>query len=87
MRNIQQRRMMERAIKLFGSEQAVGDAIGYSQHAVNRAKATGVITTRMAYALHSATDGELDCKLLCPELNIEAQLRKLRRVRPQQARG
>jgi len=54
------------AIELFGSEWKLAEAIGYSQHAVWRAKNLGRVSPRMATAIHRATGGKIKRHVLCP---------------------
>jgi DNA-binding transcriptional regulator YdaS (Cro superfamily) len=62
------RAQMERAIHLFGSEKKLGNAIGYSQHAVWHAKKTGRVSPRMAVEIERATRGAVTRIGLCPEV-------------------
>lgn len=59
---------IEEAIKLVGSEQKLGKATGYTQHAIWRAKKRGSVTPGMALAIHHATNGEVPANDLRPDL-------------------
>lgn len=69
--------LIERAISLYGSEAALGKAIGYTQHGIWRARQSGRVSPRMALRIHAATQGKIDCRKLCPDLNVKARLREL----------
>jgi hypothetical protein len=60
------RKLLEAAIAAYGSEQKLGDAIGFSQNAVSVAKRRGSVTWGMATAIHFATNGKFNCNMLCP---------------------
>ena len=60
---------IERAIAEKGSEQKLGDATGYSQVAINKAKQAGKVSPEMAIAIARATSVPLSC--LAPSL-VEA---------------
>jgi len=66
------RRHMVRAIALFGSERKLGDAIGYTQHAVWRAKTTGRPAPRMAIAIDLATGGKVSRFDLRPDMFVRS---------------
>ena len=78
---------MEQAVALFGSEAKLGTAIGYTQHGVHRARASGRVTPVMAVRIHVATGGQIDCKLLCPALDVAAQVKRRRTTRRKGARN
>lgn len=80
------RRLLDRAVDHFGSEEKLGLAIGYSQHGIHRARRAGSATPQMAYAIHVATKGLFDYRKLCPALDCEAQL-KLAHARLETARA
>jgi DNA-binding transcriptional regulator YdaS (Cro superfamily) len=56
------------AIELFGSERKLGDAIGFAQHSVWRAKTIGRVSPRMASAIEAATRGKIKRINLCPKV-------------------
>jgi DNA-binding transcriptional regulator YdaS (Cro superfamily) len=60
------RKLMEAAIARFGSEAALGTAIGYSQNAVHWAKRRGHASWEMALLIEHVTKGEIPARLLCP---------------------
>ncbi len=62
------RHLLEKAISHFGSEAKLGQATGYSQHAVWMAKARGRVTAEMAVAIDRATGGEVRKSALRPDI-------------------
>jgi len=59
---------MLKAIEQLGSEWKLAAAIGYSQHAIWRAKTLGRVSPRMANAIEAATDGKVKRTDLCPKV-------------------
>ena len=58
-----------RAIELAGgSEAKLGERIGFSQVAINKAKHRGSVSAEMALALHHFTSGEVPASGLRPDL-------------------
>lgn len=58
---------LDRAIeRAGGSEAKLGEAIGYSQVAINKAKKAGRCTTGIAAAIHHWSGGEIRADELCP---------------------
>lgn len=60
--------LLNAAVDMFGSQAKLGRAIGFSQHAVWAALTRGVVSPRMARAIHNATEGKIDKAHLCPEI-------------------
>jgi len=69
------RKAMLSAIELRGSEWALAEAIGYTQHAVWRAKTTGRVSARMATAIEAATGGKIKRIYLNPKVFGPATVR------------
>jgi len=67
------REHIESAIKITGSETKLGEATGYSQHAIWRAKRRGSVSPEMALAIHRATNGAVPACVLRPDLWPTAQ--------------
>lgn len=59
---------IEEAIRYAGSEAKLGEATGYSQHAIWRAKVRGSVTPEMALRIHRATKGGVPASALRPDL-------------------
>lgn len=57
-----------KAIEDAGSEAKLGEASGYSQHAIWRAKKKGSVTPEMALAIQRATNGRVTARSLCPSV-------------------
>jgi DNA-binding transcriptional regulator YdaS (Cro superfamily) len=57
-----------RAIKLAGSEAKLGEATGFSQVAINKAKHRGSVSAEMALAIHRFTAGAVPASDLRPDL-------------------
>ena len=57
-----------RAIKEFGSETKLADAIGFSQASVNRARRIGRPTAEMAVNIEIATAGRIKRAWLRPDI-------------------
>lgn len=57
-----------RAVQLAGSEAKLGEATGYSQHAIWRAKKRGSVTPEMALRIHRALSGKVTASQLRPDL-------------------
>lgn len=62
------RELLEKAIRYIGSETKLGQATGYSQHAIWRAKKHGKVTAEMAVAIDRATNGEIPKSALRPDI-------------------
>ena len=62
------RRLIERAIARFGSEASLGEACGYSQHAIWKAKKQGKVSAELAVAIDRATSGEVRREELRPDI-------------------
>ena len=62
------RALIERAIRMYGSEAALGRAIGYTQNGVHQAKRRGQATWEMATLIHHVTGGAIDKYQLCPDM-------------------
>lgn len=63
------RKTIDDAIEIFGSERGLADAIGYSQHAVWKARVGRLakgISPAMAIAIENATEGKVPAEHLCP---------------------
>ena len=60
--------LLQTAVSLFGSQAKLAHAIGFSQHAVWAALTKGIVSPRMARAIHNATGGKIDKADLCPEI-------------------
>ncbi|MBO0715730.1 MAG: helix-turn-helix domain-containing protein [Rhizobiales bacterium] len=75
------RAAMLAAIELLGSEWKLAEAIGYTQHAVWRAKTIGRVSARMATAIEAATDGKIKRLDLCPVCYGPATIRRPSEIR------
>jgi DNA-binding transcriptional regulator YdaS (Cro superfamily) len=67
--------LIEKAIRLAGSEAKLAAAVHVSQPAINKAKKVGRVTAEMAVAIERATGGEISRGELRPDLwpaNLEA---------------
>lgn len=62
------RNHIEAAIRHFGSETKLGEATGYTQHAIWRAKKRGSVTAEMALKIDQATKGDISASMLRPDL-------------------
>lgn len=65
-------RALSEAIRLFGSQAALGAATGYTQNAVYQAARRGRVTPRMALAIERASRRKghpIKCEQLCPGLS------------------
>jgi len=60
--------LLVKAIEIYGSEAALGEACGCSQRAINRAKHLGRVTPQMAIAVERATKNKISRAQLCPEV-------------------
>src|SRR5437868_4514750 len=60
--------LLERAIRMAGSESKLGREIGYSQVAINKAKRRGQVSPAMALAVHRFTQGLVSASALRPDL-------------------
>lgn len=56
------------AIKRAGSEEKLGDAIGYSQHAVWKAKTNAQVSAEMAIKIFVWSGGDIPLSHLRPDL-------------------
>jgi DNA-binding transcriptional regulator YdaS (Cro superfamily) len=59
---------LDRAIALAGSEARLGEATGFSQAAINKAKRRGQASAEMALAIHRFTGGAVAASELRPDL-------------------
>lgn len=59
---------LETAIRILGSESKLGEATGYSQAAINKAKTRGRVSAEMAVAIEKATAGQVPRYRLRPDL-------------------
>lgn len=82
---------MERAIRIAGTEQKLGDLTGYTQRAINKAKQKGRPSAEMALKIAYALNGAVSFGELRPDLrSLNAPHHSLRTVRtsvPPPARG
>lgn len=62
------RKAIEDAIQAAGSEAKLGEGIGYSQVAINKAKHRGSVSADMALRIHRFLGGRVPASRLCPEL-------------------
>lgn len=62
------RELIEKAIKAYKTEAKLGEATGYSQHAIWRAKMRGTVSPGMALRIHAATNGGVSASDLRPDL-------------------
>lgn len=62
------RELIETAIEHCGSEAKLGEATGYSQHGIWRAKMKGMVSAELALAIHRATQGKVSASTLRPDL-------------------
>lgn len=60
--------LIEKAIRLFGTEAKTAKAAGVTQPVVNEAKKTGRVGPKLALGLHRATGGEINKATLRPDL-------------------
>lgn len=63
-----QRTAIELAIKFAGSEAKLGEGIGVSQVAINKAKRRGTVSAEMALAIDRFTSGRVSASHLRPDL-------------------
>lgn len=68
-----QRTPIERAIEFAGSEAKLGEGIGFSQVAINKAKRRGSVSAEMALAIHRFTGGHVPASALRPDLWHDAK--------------
>jgi DNA-binding transcriptional regulator YdaS (Cro superfamily) len=59
---------IQRAIEHAGSEAKLGEGIGFSQVAINKAKHRGSVSAEMALAIHRFTAGAVPASDLRPDL-------------------
>ena len=64
---------IDRAIALAGSEARLGEATGFSQAAINKAKRRGHASAEMALAIHRFTAGAVAASELRPDLWSRAE--------------
>jgi len=57
-----------KAIELAGSEAKLGEGIGFSQVAINKAKHRGSVSPEMALAIHRFSSGSIPASTLRPDL-------------------
>lgn len=76
------RKVIERAIKLAGSEAKLGEGTKFSQVAINKAKHRGHATAEMALAIHRFLNGAVSAADLRPDIwaTHEDAARAARRV-------
>lgn len=68
MRVMDVRDLIEEAIRLAGSEAKLGEATGYSQHAIWKAKKLGRVTPQMAAAIDRALNRRVPKERLRPDV-------------------
>ena len=61
------RAALRQAIAAFGSQMALGQAIGFSQNGVHQALKHGRISPRMASKIEAVTNGTVLAVDLCPD--------------------
>jgi DNA-binding transcriptional regulator YdaS (Cro superfamily) len=59
---------LDRAIALAGSQTRLGEATGFSQAAINKARRRGRLSAEMALAIHRFTAGAVAASELRPDL-------------------
>ena len=59
---------IQRAIEFAGSEAKLGEGIGFSQVAVNKAKHKGRASPAMALAIHHFTSGAVPASAIRPDM-------------------
>lgn len=59
---------IEQAISLAGSEAKLGEGIGFSQVAINKAKHKGRASPAMALAIHRFTGGVISASSIRPDM-------------------
>lgn len=59
---------IEEAIEFAGSEAKLGDGIGFSQVAINKAKHKGRASPEMALAIHRFTGGAVPASKIRPDM-------------------
>jgi len=64
---------IDRAIAFAGSEARLGEATGFSQVAINKAKRRGHASAEMALAIHRFTEGVVSASELRPDLWSRAE--------------
>jgi DNA-binding transcriptional regulator YdaS (Cro superfamily) len=64
---------IDRAIALAGSQARLGEATGFSQPAINKAKRRGHVSAEMALAIHRFTAGAVAASELRPDLWSRAE--------------
>jgi DNA-binding transcriptional regulator YdaS (Cro superfamily) len=60
--------VLDRAIALAGSQTRLGEATGFSQAAINKARRRGRVSAEMALAIHRFTLGAVAASELRPDL-------------------
>jgi len=68
------KKLLREAVRFYGSQDKLAVAIRCSQMAICHALRTGRISPLMAYRIHAATNGEINCVELCPMLDQRRQL-------------
>jgi hypothetical protein len=64
------RKLLQAAIREYGSEAKLGEATGYTQNAIHQAKRRGTVTWEMATTLDAISGGRYPRAQLCPERNV-----------------
>jgi DNA-binding transcriptional regulator YdaS (Cro superfamily) len=59
---------LDRAIAFAGSQTRLGEATGFSQAAINKARRRGRLSAEMALAIHRFTGGAISASELRPDL-------------------
>lgn len=59
---------LQKAVRLFGSEEKLSRAAGFSQNAINQAKKRGRISAELAVGIERATNGEIPRWQIRPDL-------------------
>lgn len=76
---------IEQAIEIAGSEAKLGEGIGCSQVAINKAKRRGSVTAEMALKIHRFTDGRVSASALRPDLWQHPEDVPMVRIEPERA--
>jgi len=66
------RELLDAAVKIAGSEAALGRLTGYSQNAIWQAKQRGSVSPKMAKAIDAATSGKIPKEKLRPDIFEDA---------------
>lgn len=62
------RTLIEKAITLAGSQAKLAEACGVKQASIWQAKDAGRVSAELAIGIHHATNGEVSCRDLRPDL-------------------